>query len=206
MTAIADRRTAEELLPFLVNGTLDIDERTQVRAQVATDRDLAEQAQILRRIRAQMQAEETQYSPGEMGLARLMRDLDADSRTTPEPAKVLGFERRPVISALAAVIATVAVISGVNLMRGASDAPEAPVYYEQASGDAADAVLTIAFRPDATQTQMTELMLNYGLVMVDGPSALGLYRVAPLDGDDLTELAARLAAETEIIETVDTLQ
>lgn len=206
MTAIADRRTAEELLPFLVNGTLDANERALVRAQLATDSDLAEQEQVLRRIRTQMQTEETLYSPGEMGLARLMRDLDGQSRIADEPATVLGFERRPVFSALAAAIATVAVISGVNLMRGASDAPEAPVYYEQASGDAADAVLTIAFRPNATQTQMTELMLSYGLVMVDGPSALGLYRVAPLDGDDLTELAARLAAETDIIETVDTLQ
>ena len=53
---------------------------------------------------------------------------------------------------------------------------------------------------------MTELLLSNGLLIVDGPSALGLYRVQSIDGEDLSVLAERLAKETELVETIDALQ
>lgn len=200
MTATVDRRTAEELLPFLVNGTLEGDERRMVEAQLASDPQLAEQVEVLAKIRTQMQQEPDGVSPGEFGLARLMREIEAEAPVTAKPANSL---HRPVFAALAAVVALVAVTIGALVMR--NDAT-APVYYEQASGDTSGAVLTIAFRPEATQARMTDLLLSNGLVIVDGPSALGLYRVQSIEGEDLSVLADRLAKETGLVETVDTLQ
>lgn len=201
MTVTADRHSAEELLPFYVNGTLDADENRLVADHLSNDPELAEQAEVLRAIRAQMQDEVPEYSPGAFGLARLMREIEAPAPVS-APAPVVA-DRRPAFAALAAVVALVAVVTGSVMLR--PDAA-APVYYEQASGDAGDAVLTLAFRPDATQADMTDLLLSYGLVVVDGPSALGLYRVQSLDGADLEALAAELAQQTQIVETVDTLQ
>lgn len=199
MTATAERRFTEELLPFFVNGSLSATERQHVQDAVAADADLSREADVLQGIRAQMQSEASAYSPGEFGLARLMRDIDAEAPVVAPAATT----RRPAFAAMAAAVALVAVVTGSIVTRPGS---EAPVYYEQASGDAGEATLTIAFRPDATQADMTALLLDFGLVVVDGPSALGLYRVAPLDDTDLDALAARLAGETEIVETVDNLQ
>lgn len=209
MTTPADRHATEELLPFFVNGTLDSAEQNMVADRLKADPELADQVETLRAIRAQMQDAVAEYSPGAFGLARLMREIEApapDSAPVVAPVPVSGpavIDRRPAFAALAAVVALVAVVAGSVMLR--PDAA-APVYYEQASGDAGDAVLTLAFRPDATQADMTDLLLTYGLVMVDGPSALGLYRVQSLEGADLGTLAAELAQQTQIIETVDTLQ
>ena len=205
MTTPADRHATEELLPFFVNGTLEGAEQNMVADRLMADPELAEQAETLRAIRAQMQDVVPEYSPGAFGLARLMREIEAEAPVSaPAPTAVsVVRDRRPAFAALAAVVALVAVVSDSVLLR--PDA-SAPVYYEQASGDAGDAVLTLAFRPDATQADMTDLLLTYGLVVVDGPSALGLYRVQSLDSADLDALAAELSLQTQIIESVDTLQ
>ena len=65
------------LLPFLANGTLEGDERAEIEAALAEDAALQAELRALRAIRATMQAEES-FSPGEMGLARLMRGVEAE--------------------------------------------------------------------------------------------------------------------------------
>lgn len=187
------RQDIEALLPFYVNGTLDQDERARVDAALADDTSLAAQARALSALRDQMKAEDIDYSPGDFGLARLTREIDAE---TVQPAQsragfLGGF-------ALAAALALAAFLSVTRLMT-----PPEPVY-EQASGDAA--ALSVIFQPDVTQEQMTELMLELGLVIVDGPSALGIYRVAPLDERDLTALASSLRAADDVIDRVDVPQ
>lgn len=193
MTRAEDRILAEELLPFHVNGTLDGDEKDAVEAALKVEPDLAAEAAALSEMRTRMQAEDMGYSPGDMGLARLMRDIDSES-VAPK-SRFAGFGAG---FAIAAVLAMAAFLVAPMLQ------PNAPVYYEQASGDAGDLGLTVAFRSDATQAQISDLLLNAGAVIIDGPTALGLYRIAPLDGADLTALAETLRASPTLIESVDT--
>ncbi|MGI1663682.1 hypothetical protein ACRDNQ_15695 [Palleronia sp. KMU-117] len=188
----------ESLLPFYVNGTLRGDERTGVEAALAADARLRREADALGQIRGAMRDLDTGPTPGEFGLARLMRDID---RAAPRPAPKLASPRRvttllPWGLAAAAAIALVA----VGLGRFGVD-PDAS--YRQASGDAATSTLTLAFQPEATQAAVSDLLLEYGLVIVDGPSAIGLYRVAPADGRDLAALAAELRDRQEVVESVD---
>ena len=147
MTATIERRNAERVASVFVNGTLEGDERRLVEAQLASDPQLEQQAEVLRNIRTQMRNNAEGFSPGDFGLARLMREIESES---PTPARSAQIMRRPVIAILAAVVALVAVAIGALVMR--NDAT-APVYYEQASGDVSGAVLTIAFRPEATQAR-----------------------------------------------------
>lgn len=189
----------EALLPFYVNGTLRGDERTGVEAALAADARLRGEADALGRIRTAMRDLDTGPTPGEFGLARLMRDID---RAAPKVAAPKTASPRRVVTLLpwglaaAAAIALVAV--GLGRFGPDQDAP-----YRQASGDAATATLTLAFQPEATQAAVSDLLLEYGLVIVDGPSAIGLYRVAPADGRDLSALAAELRDRQEVVESVD---
>ena len=73
----------EALLPFLANGTLDGDELQEVTAAVAADPQLAFQLAALRGIRDTMQSEGVGSSPGEFGLARLMRDVRSEQSHDP---------------------------------------------------------------------------------------------------------------------------
>ena len=61
-----------ELLAFRANGTLEGEDLATVEAALAADADLRAELAALTAIRATMQAEEVQ-SPGDFGLARLMR-------------------------------------------------------------------------------------------------------------------------------------
>lgn len=188
-----DTRIAE-LLPFFVNGTLEGEERKAVEAALARDPALAREAEALARLRSGMKAEEPAYTPGEMGLARLMREIDGTGRQ-PRPVS----RRAWYVAAIAAAFALGAVLLAPLML------PDEPLY-EQASGDAGEAALVVAFRQDAPQGEIARLLLDNGLVIVDGPSALGLYRLSPVEAVDIEALADRLAGETALIESIDTLQ
>ena len=45
-------------------------------------------------------------------------------------------------------------------------------------GAEADRVLQVTFRPDATEASIRALLLDVAAVLVDGPSAIGVYRIA----------------------------
>lgn len=183
----------QELLPFWLNGSLDSEERLRVEAALAEDAALREEAEMLRAMRRSLkETHDTHTGPGEFGLARLHRALDAERATT---AQVL-VSRRPVFwalgSAFAASLATVLVLG-----TGPSQAP-APVY-EQASGE--PAAVVVSFSPNASVAEISELVRENGLTIIDGPSALGLFRLLPLPGEvpSLAEIAAQLEEDERVL-------
>lgn len=184
-----------ELLPFWVNGSLGADEAVRVDAALQADPALASEAGFLRALRDRMQAEDPGFSPGELGLAKLRRAIAAQ---TPAPSP-----RRAV--PLSAAVAAVVVAGLLAAMATQSFQPQAPAEYVQASGEAGMLALTVSFQPLVTAQALSQALLAEGLVIVDGPSALGLYRLAPFDpaGADLAAMAERLRARSDLIEMVD---
>jgi len=197
------------LLPFHANGTLAGAERAALDAALETDADLRADLAALCAIRDTMQAEETQ-SPGELGLARLMRDVEAESRTDMAPTaandNVVPIARLRIWQVAAALVLAVGL--GLNMMPDAGRAPdmdaemsEAPAAAEQgfalASGGAAD--FTVIFAPDATEAAIRALLLEAGVEITSGPSALGLYGLGLLEsGRD--DAARSVLAASEIID------
>jgi anti-sigma-K factor RskA len=197
MAAMAVNRTEiEALLPFYVNGTLRGDERTSVEAALDEDARLRDEAETLGHIRQSMRDIDMGHTPGEFGLARLMRDID---RAAPARQPVVRRQSTRLSWGLAAAAAVALVAVGLGRFGFQDTAP-----YTQASGGADETFLTLAFQPEASQAQVSDLLLEYGLVIVDGPSAIGLYRVDPGQGRDVAALAAELRDREEVIESVDT--
>lgn len=182
-----------ELLPFWVNGTLSGPEQARVAAALERSAPLRDEAAALAALRARMKTVPLAQGPGALGLARLMRAIEAE-------APAAAVRRWPGMGVLAASVALAAVLSGAvtfAVMRG-----DEAVVYEQASGDD-PAALVVTFRPDATEAAISALLREKGLVIVDGPSALGLYRLA-LPYDLGAEAAAEyLAAAEAVIATVE---
>ena len=190
---MTDERTRlEELLPFAVNGTLDEAEQAEIEAALAADDTLAAELAFLRVVRREVRAREVAASPGEFGLARLKRAVAAE-RDTVTPLRRTGWWKAAAVAAVALfTVQTVAILTApddvVRLAGGGSGAVEA--------GPA----LTVAFRPDATEAEIRALLLSAGVGIVEGPSALGLYRVAPLEGTTLDAAEAALAAAATVVE------
>ncbi len=175
------------LLPFLANDTLEGTERAEVQDAVANDRELAAELDALRAIRATMQAEDA-FSPGEMGLARLLRDVEAETSAA-------NSNRRPLVWQIAAAVLLAVVVGQTVYQFTDATSPG----YQLAGADAA--AFTVGFRTDVTEEALRSLLLQAGLEIVAGPSALGLYALAPLEGVTVDE--ARAALETsDLIETL----
>ena len=198
------------LLPFYANGTLEGAERAAVEAALETDADLRAELAALQAIRETVQSETVQ-SPGDLGLARLMRDVEADTRAGAAPPaandNVVPLTRLRLWQVAAALVLALGL--GFNMLPDAgrapgmdaamSDGPTAAAEqgFTLASGGSAD--FTVIFAPDATEAQIRALLLEAGVEITGGPSALGLYGLGLLESG--TDDAARgVLAASGIVE------
>lgn len=187
------RDEAERLLVFLANDTLEGEERAAVQAAVEADPGLARELDALRNIRAEMQAETPASLPGEFGLARLMRDIDKEPHAAvPQPAPRGRVWRYAAVAAVALFAVQSAFIltmpdAVIDLAGGGVDRAEGPA-------------LTVAFRPEAREAEIRALLLEAGLVIVDGPSALGLYTIAAPEAVAAEAALAALRARPDLVE------
>lgn len=199
------------LLPFYVNGSASKTERAEVEA--AMKRDPRVQREInqlsgLRQSFLDMPDVQSDASPGEAGLNRLLAEIGATTGTSdpigemPKPANV----NAPVwkrFAQLAAAAAFGALISAIVLQQ-----PSEEIGAEMVSGDAGIFLdvptLTVQFSPSAAVDQISAALRENQLIIVDGPSAIGLYRLAHLDGEEIGfDTAEILRRQDDIFVTVD---
>lgn len=188
---ISDRDQTAKLLPFWVNGTLTATEVIEVEAAMAFDADLRAEADVLKELREEMQASEPAFSPGEMGLKRLQRAI---ARETRQSAR--WYRSR----AAAVLVAALALVGIYLVLPPLTDKPDV---YRQASGQNIANLLTVSFRSDATEGALADLLIRHDLVIVDGPSALRLYRLEVGKDQDPASVAVALRRETSLIESVE---
>lgn len=200
------RDEIEALLVFLANDTLEGEERAEVEAAVAADPQLAAELEALKAMRTEMQAEDV-ASPGEMGLARLMREIDAEAASPvvpqaglPDPANLPNapgsFWKIAAVVLFGLVVAQTAYIG----YGGGTD-------FELAGGEvtavSADHTIRVAFAEQAAEADIRALLLDLNLVIVDGPSAIGLYTLAAPDDATRVEAVMALQARDEIVESAE---
>ncbi|MEM1288368.1 MAG: hypothetical protein AAGH60_08455 [Pseudomonadota bacterium] len=196
------REDADLLLPFLANETLSGEEKRDVEAAVADDDLLQSDLEALKAIRTTMQAEES-FSPGEMGLARLMRDVSVEAQpaATPKPAN-----RTWIWQSVAAVL-LVALVGQTAFQMGSPDS--APGGFELASGDTpavaqSDAVFRVSFMPGTSEADMRSVLIDAGLTITAGPTAEGLYDLSLGDGIELSAAQDALIASS-LVDSVEAL-
>ena len=183
------REEIEALLPFLANDTLDGEERAEVEAAVAADPDLQTELAALRLIRNQMREEEI-AGPGEFGLARLNREIEREA----ENARIARWQGRSLWQVAAALIVAV-MLGGYFLTGGEPDGGY------QLAGD--EAQLTVTFAGEATEVEIRAVLLSAGVVIVDGPSALGFYELAVLPDVDVASAEETLRASDAIVTSIE---
>ena len=191
-----DKAKIAELIPFWVNGSLTDEEAEALAREFERDPALHAQVQAARQLRGLMRASALpERSPGDFGLARLRRAVA-------EKPRAPGSLRQ---SAAAAAIAAVVTAGGLTLTgwSGSDD------QYRQAAGPQTAALFTVSVRDEVPQSAFADLLLANGLTIVDGPSALGFYRLALVgDADDSDITAARAALERaeNLVELVESTE
>jgi anti-sigma factor RsiW len=166
---------AFELLPWLVNGTLDAAEREAVeehaRACITCRRELKEQQQLQVALRARRTADVS----AEGGFARLDSELDRPNRLLRRPARIRYATAAPFALAAAAGVAVLAVLVWFTPLPELGNAD----YSTLATTPAADggALVDIVFTDDTTAAEIRQLLEDIEGEIVAGPSDLGRYSV-----------------------------
>ncbi|HTS54149.1 MAG TPA: zf-HC2 domain-containing protein [Burkholderiales bacterium] len=190
-------REAAELLPWLVNGTLDGSERERVERHVAQCVACRRDLEAARALHAAVASEERDPAVAD-GLARLRARLSEEeaglgvARLWRSLAE--GWHRAPAWArgALAAQLALVLVLAcalAVPLLPGRS----APSLYHTL-GDAPPVTfrrhaLVVVFRGERSEQEIRRLLLRADARIVDGPSSVGAYTVEVPDGRQQAALA-----------------
>src|SRR5262245_9452904 len=166
------------LLAWFVNGTLEASERAAVEEHLRVCARCRDEVAFLGALRRGVKALSDAQGPGELSRKRLMRELRAERR-------VARAWWRPALAAAAAVIVVQGVVIANLWTRDAAITP-------LGGPGAAGAIVQIEFAPTATEAQIRSLLQEVGGTVVDGPGALGVYRVRVEKADAaLVKLRAR---------------
>lgn len=165
METLKPARHPDELLPWLANGTLAGAEREAVETHLATCERCRRELAWLESLRSSVAEAGIVQAPGEFGLNRLLRDI----RRQPKIAE----RRRWLAPALAASLAVVALQAVMIAHLWTRPAHIAPLGRETLDAD----VLQIRFQPRATEADIRDALQAIGANLIDGPGALGIYRV-----------------------------
>jgi anti-sigma factor RsiW len=172
----------DELLAWYVNGTLDGSERAAVERHLRDCARCRDEAAFLDALRRGVKEIGRADEPGDLGRKRLLRDVRAQQGTR-------GTWWRPALAAAAAII----IVQGVLLVN---------FWPHQASigllGGPKDKglIVQIQFQPDAAEARIRALLQETGATLIDGPGALGIYRIR-LERSDTA--LARLRSRTDVV-------
>ena len=202
-----DQTEIRQLLPFHVNGTLTEDEAKRVDRALEADPTLKDEAAVLLALRNRWQAEEQPRSPGEFGLVRLMRDVplkDTDTAVARKPL-VAANQNSPIRQVLAIAAAVAVGAIGTIFVFQQQETPDVAI---QASGGDAIALdlptLTVSLADTALAVEVSQVLLENNLVIVDGPSAIGFYRLGGFDAKvDLAAAAVELRTMPHLFSMID---
>jgi anti-sigma factor RsiW len=176
MPNTADKQNPAELIPWYLNGTLSPEERAQVEVYLAQGGEAAKaELELQRLIQSQASESECGLTPGAFGWKRLQQDIRRETEKKKAPNRGTDW-LRPAMAAAIAVIVIQAVL--LNSLWS----PDQTEGLQPLSGTvAARGFMQIRFQPDATALQISKLLQEIDAVVVDGPSAAGLYRIGLLD-------------------------
>lgn len=192
----------EELLPFYVNETLQDAERLQVEEALKGNAELQEEVALLERLRAEMQEMNVETSPGELGLKRLQNALSSEQTQTIEaPASandnIIGWGWKAAAVAACMLLAIQTFVFTPNWSGNDADLT--------AAGGGTISVphgvlYSVTFSPDAKEENMRALLLSASARIVDGPSAIGVYRLTAPGNSN--EVLKKFQARRNLVDSI----
>ncbi len=187
-----ERREIEDLLPFYLNGSLADADRLRVERALDDDEGLRTELDFLVRWRQTVKDTAQDQGVGALGERRLLRSIrdEGVERETPSRDATVSPLRRFVRPALALAAGLALVVQAATIWNLQSEL-DARGELQTLSGGA---VFKVQLADDATVGDVSAFLLDEGLVIVEGPTALGFYELTPID-EELPDDALRSLLE-----------
>jgi hypothetical protein len=195
-------RQAWDLIPWAVNGRASDEERRLLETHLVGCCDCREEYEFQRRLCAALSHSREEVPDPRPALARLWAHIDG-AREIP-PRRGLRFTLATYARGLLlAVLVEAAGLAGLSVALWRQMAAPPPAYrtLTQTPPSPAAASVRAVFAPELRLAELQRLLARAGLQIVSGPSAAGVYTLAPLPGAapvDAEAAAARLRAEPAV--------
>jgi len=184
-----EHHEASELLPWLVNGTLNGLERTRVERHVAECVACTQEVDSLRVVQAVVAHDEEADRQATQALARIKARLQKLERKP--GAKSIGSQWRqtsPWVRYANAAQFLVVAILGVALLHQPT-----PQYYRSLGAVSkpagAESAVVVVFNETVSERDMRDLLLRLHAHIVDGPTPAGAYTLQVTQSDQAAALA-----------------
>jgi anti-sigma-K factor RskA len=208
-----ERQEIECLLPWHATGTLTRRESERVERALACDRELARRYRLVREELAEtVHLNETLGAPSARCMERLFAAIDAEEARPPRrridladriSTLLSGFGPRTVAwaaaAAVAAIVVQAAVIAAVVIKDERAGGPSL------ASATAEGSFAVVRFVPQATATEITNLLGAHRASLVEGPLTAGgaLYRLrlaeTKLPANEVAKIVRGMQGDSKII-------
>lgn len=187
---------SEDVLLAYAQGRATPEQSARIKAAADSDPHLAAELAVMAGLRSALRDTTDAPDARAFGWKRLEREIGQSAPAPQAPTVTRGSAWRVAAVLLGAVVLAQAAYMGFVPRTG--DAARYETVTEQGDG----AVLGLSFAPQTTAEEMAELLRATGGQIIEGPSALGLYRVrfdsdrareaalVVLDGSDLVDLVA----------------
>jgi len=201
--AAPSHREAQDLLPWLANGSLAGDERARVEAHLGTCAQCRADLDALYTLRSATDAPLPDLDP-EAALARLLPQLEAPAApASPMRPAVPGWRARLAANdarwlrvAMGLQFCVIAVLAAL-LVRSGGDADAPADAYRVLGADAAsDSVLMVTFRPETPERELRRIVQASGARVVGGPKVTGAWILGSADAAQ--DVAARLRSQPAV--------
>jgi len=174
----------DELLPWYANRTLAHAEREAVEAHLRSCARCRGELALLAELRTKVKQSMDTGAPDDLGLQRLLREARRTQRGPARPARRIALA----VAAGVVIVVQAALIGWL--------ATREPAIEPLGESGPAGVVLQVRFDPAATEARVRALLQEHDAVVIDGPSALGIYRVR-LPG---LQVGDRMAAQKALAE------
>lgn len=196
----------QELLPWHVNGTLDVDQRRWVDEYLREHPEAKGELNWFESLQNRMQDNAPNVSD-EIGMDKLFHRIRTERKAKAPSfmervSELLGIKFTPALAMTAGVIlAQAGIIGALLLKQGPESVPDfAQTRGVQTSNIFAGPFVQITFRPDATEQDIRALLTSVQGNIVSGPGQLGGYYVA-VPGGKADEAAKKLQGNKAVEST-----
>jgi anti-sigma factor RsiW len=199
-------RDAVELMPWLVNGTLDAAERKRVESHLAQCVACRRELEAAYAVQAAVASEERDPEVA-TALARLHLRLD-EEQAGHGPRRLIRVlarrwrEARPAVRwTLAAQFVVIVMLAVALSVLVVTNSPAPALYRTLAdapSSNASGAVVVVVFNGGRSEQEIRRLLLRLNARVIDGPSSAGAYRLELRQGTQQVALAV-LRADAAVV-------
>jgi anti-sigma-K factor RskA len=192
---------ADRILPWLVNGTLDDDERAQVEQHVNECAQCQREVAWLRTLHAQYRNDSTEAGDLSRATRRLRHRVEAENARTvmPTPLPSTWRRRGRRLALLAALQAVVIIGMGMALLQ-----ERHPTYHTLSAPTGKGSLLVVVFDPHISEAQMRQLIRAGDARIVGGPTDSGAYLLSV--PDERASTVKKMLHDSPAVTMVENLQ